>query len=222
MPAFRIDNIQLAHDEEAKRNWSHTPWGMDGGTFGKIVDVAICDENGHFLFNKAVVEEGNHVITLTYGVDVQSNIPKLALVKEQRDTAAELDGKDAPLFWGPPRGYAEQTDEGLVAAGCREAGEESGARVLAGTPWVVATDTIPNETIVRSRSPWVAVPVDMAKISRIRQDYGEKIFKAEFFSVPQMEDMIRVGQFEGASTRSWCLATAVLYFKLFVVPKIVE
>ena len=221
MPARRTDDPALL-GMEGKQNWPHTPWGMDGGRFGKVVDVAVCDPEGNFLFNKPVVEEGPHVITLPYALDPENGLPKLALIREQRDTAAALDGVDSPQFWGPPRGYAEQTDEGLIAAGLREAGEEAGVSVLTAQPWIVATDTNPNETIVRSKSPWIALPIDMTQLSAIQNDRDVKIFKAEFFSEYQLEDMIRAGEYDGASTRSWCLATAVLYFRLFVLPTIVR
>ena len=217
MPALRIDDLSLTIPAK-RQNWPHTQWGMDGGDFGKVVDVAVVDGDGNFIYNKPVIEEGPHVATLTFGICPETTLPKLALVNEQRDTAAKLDGVDAPRYWGPARGYADQTDTGLIAAAKREAGEETGADVLVGDPWIVANDTNPNETIVRSKTPWVAIPVDLSRLSAIRAQHGEKIFKAEFFTEFQLEDMIRLGTHEGASTRSWCLATAVLYFKLFVLP----
>lgn len=217
MPAFRIDDNRVSIPGD-KLGWPHVPWGMDGGKFGKVVNLAIVDKKGNFLFNKPVIEEGPHVITITFGWDSVDQCLKMALVKEQRDTAAELDGVDAPAFWGPPRGYAELTDSGLIAAGRREAGEETGANILAGDPWVITKDTVPNETIVRSRSPWVAIPVDLNKLSEIRPDQNEKIFSTDFFSVHELEVMISDGEYNGASTLSWCLMSAVLLFSIHILP----
>ena len=223
MPARNITDSDLVFPEGKKPGWVHTKAGMDGGQFGQVVHIAVCKPDGTFLFDKPVIEEGSHVITLTYGFlyDDRSGVtPVLALVKEQRDTAAELDGTDAPVFWGPPRGYAEQTDDGLMAAAMREAGEETGANVLVGEPWIVTRDTVPNETIVRSRSPWVAIPVDVRRLGEIRADHGEKIFKAEFFSVEEIEIMIAAGSYDGASTESWCLMAALTLFRVHVLPKL--
>lgn len=218
MPALAINDERLVIPKGKKPGWTHTKSGMDGGKYGQVVHVAMVNEHGEFLFDKPVIEEGPHVITLPYGVDPKDGQLKLGLIKEQRDTAAVLNGEDSPMFWGPPRGYAEQTDEGLIAAARREAGEEAGIHILAATPWIVATDTVPNETIVRSRSPWVALPVDLEQLGEAKNDRHEKIFKTEFFSEKELGEIISFGSYDGASASSWCLMSAFTMFLLHVKP----
>lgn len=219
MPALSITDPKVVFSKEKSPGWSYTATGIDGGRFGRVEHIAVVDANGNFMFDTVTRFESAHVIDLAFGRDSVDGKVKLGLVNERRDTAAvELDGISSPNYWGPPRGFQEE-DESLIEAARREAGEESGANTLIADPWVVAEDTVSNESNTRSRSPWVALPVDLAKISEPHPDATEKIFKSQFFTPEEISQMIVRGEHDGASTRSWCLATALLYFQLFILPK---
>lgn len=205
--------------EGKQPNWVHVGAGMDGGRFGAIEHRVMVDTHGNPLFDRAVVVEGPHIITVTWGFCPQTGVPRLGLVNEVRDTAAPADGLSTLSFWGPPRGFRDNGETPEVAAR-REAGEEAGVRAFLGTRYI--GDIFVNETCVASCSPVVEVHVDLTQLGAITPDLrgGEKIFKAAFFTEEEVKAMILAGTHEGALTTSGVLATILLYWQLHVLAKL--
>jgi 8-oxo-dGTP pyrophosphatase MutT (NUDIX family) len=217
MPKRIIADTAIIWPEGKGPNWKHTPEGVDGGKFGRIEHAVVCKHDGTAIFDRLITIEGPHVITIVYGHDKESNDYKLGLIKEARDTAAPADGVTSLSFWGPPRGFRDG-NETEVQAALREAGEEAGVSVVLKT--TTLGDFITNETTTASWSPFVALEVDLSKLQTIAPERGEKIYKAEFFFADEVEEMVREGIHDGASTRSMVLATTLLLYRLFILPEL--
>lgn len=216
MPKRLITDPGLVWSEGKGPNWRPTPEGADGGRFGRIEHAVVCKPDGTAIFDRMITVEGPHVITVLYGHDKESNDLKLGLVKEARDTAAPADGVSSLAFWGPPRGFRDAEETELQAA-LREAGEEAGAHVVVKSASL--GQFITNETTTASWSPFVALQVDLSRLQAIAPERGEKIYKAEFFFADEVEEMIKQGTHDDASTRSMVLATTLLLYRLFILPE---
>ncbi|NBD73785.1 NUDIX domain-containing protein [Patescibacteria group bacterium] len=190
---------------------------MDGERFGCIEHAVVCKPDGEAIFDRALVFEGPHVITVAWGFDPSSGEPMLALVKEARDTVALPDGKTSVAFWGPPRGFRGHSETPQEAAR-REAGEEAGANVVLETQYL--GDFYVNETCVASASPTVLLQLDLDRVGAIRADRGEKIYKAEFFPAYEIERMIAAGEHEGALTTSKVLLANYTLWRLYVLNRL--
>jgi 8-oxo-dGTP pyrophosphatase MutT (NUDIX family) len=215
MPKLLVTDQRLRWPEGKGPNWKHTPDGFDGGRFGRIEHAVVCKPDGTAIFDRLVTVEGGHVITVTFGLDSRDYGYKLGLVKEARDTAAPTDGATSLSFWGPPRGFRDEGETAEEAAR-REAGEEAGTDAVIKV-WSLG-DFITNETTTASWSPFIAQEVDLDKLREIAPDRGEKIFKAQFFFPEEVEEMIKKGTYDGASTRSMVLITTFLLFRLMILP----
>lgn len=213
MPKRLITDPSLRWPEGKGPGWRHTQDGMDGGRFGRIEHAVMCKPNDEAIFDRALVFEGPHVIAVAWGYDAD-NEPRLALVKEARDTVAPPDGETSVAFWGPPRGF-RSLNEHPVEAACREAGEEAGANVVISTRYL--GDFYVNETCVASSSPIVLLQVDLTRIGEIRADRGEKIFKAEFFFPWEIERIIIAGEYDDALTTSMVLGHTFMLWVLHVL-----
>ena len=196
--------------------WKHTDTGMNGGRFGRIEHAVVCTPNGAPIFDRPIVHEGPHVISPIWGFDEKGEI-LFGLVKEARDTAAPADGTTSLAFWGPPRGFRDHNETPEQAAR-REAGEEAGARVALSACYV--GDHITNETCTGSWSPVVMLQVDLRRLFELQPDRGEKIYKASFFSLDEVAEMIRAGEHDGALTTSFVLVSALALFQIHVLPRI--
>lgn len=210
MPKLLITDPRLTWPEGKGPNWKHTEEGIDGGRFGRIEHAVVCKPDGTAIFDRPITVEGPHVITVTFGFDESSFDWRLGLVKEARDTAAPPDGITSVSFWGPPRGFLGDRES-------VEAGEEAGAAVFL-EAWPLG-EYITNETTTGSWSPFVALKVDLARLKEIAPERGEKIYKAQFFLVEEVEEMIKEGEFEGASTRSMVLITTLMLYRHLVLPR---
>lgn len=214
MPALLRNDPKIVWPDGKVPGWTHNHNGMGGGKFGRVDHVVIVDDKSNALYDKCIVHEGGHVITITYGQNAKDEWV-LGLVKEARDTAAPTDGVTTLAFWGPPRGY-RGLNESAVAAAMREAGEEAGASVILNT--LEVGNMIVNEAIVSSWSPIVALEVDLSRLSEIAPEHGEKIYKAKFFTLEQIDEMIIRGAYDDASTRSMVLMSMLTLFRLCVLP----
>lgn len=217
--------------QKPKTGWVQTPWGYDGGQFGAIVHAAFLSPDGKFLYDRVMVEEGSHAIAIAWGVP-QDGIPRLLLVKEQRDGVAVLNGEDIRFFWGPPRGFAEQTEVGIAAGAVeatvkkiavRETSEEGGFRVKENQTKLLPPMYV-NETCVRTASPLAMVEVDLSDFQGIREDKegGEVIITSDFFTLDEAKAIIAAGEHEGACTTSGVMMSAVLLFEIHVVSKLAQ
>jgi hypothetical protein len=219
MPKLPIDDSRIVWPNGRSPGWTHTAAGLDGGKFGSVQHAAYGElqSDGTFLaqFDRPVVIEGPHAIAIAFGRDPSDGQFKIGLLKEQRDTAAPADGETSVFYWGPPRGFAEPGDQGAIAMAVRETGEEIGAGVLAFDPWILG-EYITNETCTASGSPIVAVPVDLTRLAEIIKEggRGEKILKAEFFTLLQVEAMIKYRVYQGALTNSMVLGQITLLYRL--------
>lgn len=217
MPKLLITDPRLSWPAGQGPNWKHTEEGIDGGRFGRIEHAVVCKPDGTAIFDRPITVEGPHVITVTFGFDESSFDWRIGLVKEVRDTAAPPDGTTSVSFWGPPRGFLEES-ESVEAAARREAGEEAGAAVFL-EAWPLG-EFITNEATTGSWSPFVALKVDLARLKEIAPERGEKIYKSQFFLVEEVEEMIKEGSFESASTRSMVLITTLMLYRLMVLPRL--
>lgn len=208
-----ITDSRVSWPEGKKPGWRAVEGGMDGGRHGYIEHAAICDSLGRVIFDRAIVHEGPHVITVTWGLSLK-NQPVIALVKEARDTAAPADGKTSLSFWGPPRGFRKEGETPEEAAR-REAGEEAGVDVVLESRFL--GEFITNETCTGTFSPIVALKVDLDRLVALRLSRGEKIYKAMWFTIEQIEEMIIAGSYDGALTTSMVLSHTLMMFRLHVL-----
>lgn len=212
MPKRLITDPLVKWPEGVAPKWVPTPEGYDGGRYGRIEHAVVCKPDGTAIFDRLITVEGPHVITVLYGHDPVDFGMKIGLVKEARDTAAPADGETSLAFWGPPRGFVNE-GESVVEAALREAGEEAGAGVIKETHDL--GKFITNETTTASWSPFVALEADLSKLQAIAPERGEKIYKAKFFFPEEIEEMIKAGSFEDASTRSMVLIATLSAYRLF-------
>ena len=221
MPKLPINDTRIVWPAGRGPGWTHTDSGLDGGRFGSISHYAYGafgdDSKFYAQFDRPVVVEGPHAIAIPFGRDLSDGKFKIGLVKEQRDTAAPDNGYESVFYWGPPRGFAEPGDAGAIAMAVRETGEEIGAQVLAADPWLIG-NYITNETCTASQSPIVAVPVNLERLSQTQGDdgFGEKILKAQFFSLDKIEDMIREGEYDDGLTTSMVLGHTMFLYRLYL------
>lgn len=225
MPVRQIDDSAVELGDKML-GWTSADWGIDGGRFGRAVHVAHLGDDGTFQFDRVMIEEGPHAIAVAYGVP-KDGVPRLLLVKERRDGVAPLDGQSSAWFWGPPRGFAEPSDIAAGAAAAvakkiaaRETAEEGGFQVIEKSVEVLPPMYV-NETCVRTSSPLALVEVDMGDWVGIRHDdqSGERIATSDFFTIDEVERMIAVGEHDGACTTSGVLMSAVMMFRIHVLPK---
>lgn len=225
MPVLLATDPRIKWGEKSL-GWAHTAEGMDGGRFGQVVHLVYVDGDYNFLYDRPAMAEGPHAIAVAYTIP-PDGVPRMLLVKEQRDAVAPLDGTSSAWFWGPPRGFAEPTDEGIVAGASaavtrriamRETVEEGGYQVKAdstkgiGEMWV-------NETCVSTPSPLAIVEVDVGDFvgQRDNAGLGEVIADVDFFTLAELNNMIRLGEHQGACTRSGVFMSSVKLFELFVL-----
>ncbi|MEM7025942.1 MAG: NUDIX domain-containing protein [Pseudomonadota bacterium] len=212
MPYLLLNDPRLQRPAGWSPKWRPSAAGMDGGAFGSIEHGAVVDELGAALFDRPRMVEGPHVITVAWGIDVHGSV-RIGLVKEGHDQAAPADGVATMAFWGPPRGFREAGETPEQAAR-REIGEETGAEIALDT--VSIGQVITNETCTGSWSPLVAVKVDLERIAVIHPDRDEKIFRAQFFSLDEIDAMIAAGEHDGALTSSLILVGVVKKFEVLL------
>ncbi len=202
MPARLLSQIKKEDwPKDREQKWTLTPDGIDGGKFGRVEHRVIVDENGVPRCDRPVIHEGSHVIICLFGRNANDEIV-MGLVKENRDTAAPLDGKTSVAFWGPPRGFRGE-DEDPIDAAKRIVKRESGADVCLSVGKI--GDFITNETTTSSWSPVIAVEVDLSKIGSFDENRTEKFFGARWCVQSEILSMLWFDLVEGASTNSLVL-----------------
>lgn len=173
--------------------------------FGKVENVVVTNKNGKPLFDRPAYSEAPNVNVVAWGKDKKTGEIKVAVISEERPHAdhPDLPESTEPLkFAQIPMGFLNKILgkggyailEAKKKGAGREVSEETGASAIIEitrppSPW-----QNPNPAFVATWSELFFVQVDLEKISELKLDGDELIYKAEYLSIPDLLKRIKEGQ----------------------------
>ncbi len=166
----------------------------DGG-LGSTVHVAICNNQGAPMWDQPLRLERVGAVTV-----VMDSEGRYGLVKVDRPTVKSEElyhypVRDYSIFgrpsWENPRGFPKEGEKTEETAR-REAGEEIGSPMLSCA--ILGRTVTGNTTFDAHLTPTYIARVDRSALEKVSGDQLEKIFRVEFFTREQIEDMIDRGE----------------------------
>jgi len=181
-----------------------TDWKVES-RFGSVSDRVAVDAKGQPIFDRPEYREAPNVNMIVWGIDRETSQYKIGLIEEDRphaDNPLNPDSTDLVRFLQIPMGFKEKVlgldlIEGFETghrAAAREAAEETGAGVILDMcqpdyPW-----NNPAPSFVATWSELWFVRIDLGKLEEIRPDRNEPIFRADFYTIPELFEILRTGR----------------------------
>ena len=193
---------------------SDTEWEVVSA-YGAVQTAVVVDKKGSPVFDRPAYVEAPNVNIVAWGHDRDGTV-RVGVIRQPRPHADDperprAEDHAAVVFGQIPMGFLEKIlGETAEDAAKRETGEETGASVVISVtkpeyPW-----HNPNPTFVRSWSDLAFVEVDLAKIHEHESTRNEPIYSAEYITVPELLQRIRLGKDEAGAVYRMCTANSIL------------
>jgi len=199
--------------------------------FGLVEDVVIANNDGSLGFDRPRYHEAPNTNTVAWGHDPLTGKVRIAMLTEERPHALNpVDPSlDEPLRFGQvPMGFKDkiigkdliEEYESAIKGAIRELGEETGARTIISVYEPAFPFHNPNPTFVATWSELVFIQVNLEKIEEKKLGKNEMIYKAEYLTVPELLNRIRLGQTEDGAIYRACTSLSILMIFFATFPSL--
>ncbi len=189
--------------------------------FGKVEAAVVTDNEGNPVFDRPAYYEAPNVNIVAWGRDNRTGEIRIAIIAEERPHALhpEMPEKEVSLrFAQVPMGFLEKLIgkdelaklEFKGAAAIREVEQETGASTVRGWTRPACPWHNPSPSFVATWSDLFFIEVDLDRVSELKLEKNEPIYKAEYLPAREVLARIREGQDKDGTIFRACTSLSIL------------